>query len=1092
MFTKTLLRLLLAGAFALGLVSPSLIAQVVSTGVTGLIRDTGGNPVTGATVTAVHVPTNASSLGLTNQFGRFSIKGLPAGGPFTVTASADGFSPNSATDIQTDLGSDADITITLKSGAIVMEKFVATASRSDLDASSIGAGSALSAQRIESQPSLSRSFADLMKTNAFVAIRAGGDRVTALGMNNKFNSVTVDGARTNEAFGLNASGLQSFSNPFALDALEQFSIELSPYDVRRSGFTGASINAVTKSGTNEFHGSAYYIFTNSGLTQRDIVGANAGGRTFSEEKTKGYTLGGPILKNRLFFFANYEKYERESVPVSPVFQPDSAALSTIQARVTQLATAAGSGTDFGGISGGANHTEDEKKLIKLDWNINRDHRLSARYSETVGTQPFFGGLNGTSFSGGAALTGAPAIGRITALTSNFYRQERTEKMWAGQVFSSWTPNLKTVVAYSDVSYSQQSPTPVTFPEVRIYNVPGRDANTGAALANGVLVFGTENARQGNVIEVPGKTYSVTGDYTWKQYTFSAGYDHEESTFLNLFRQSSYGVFGYNGAAAFTADTPFAFTRSYVQSGFPPGDYSEFAQNGFFGQAKMDVSSRLTLTAGLRYDKIGSDVAPSENAAFKAAFGTTNAGTVDGTDQFAPRFGLNYALDDERTTQVRGGTGVILGRNPWVWISNSYGATGVGRYAQALTATGSTPAPSLNSYISGTFDKSNPIGSTPNPLPASAAVMALIPPGTELPSVWRSNFAFDRKLSAIGATFSVEYIYTHVLNSFFVDNMTLRATTVGADGRQRYAGSSAGAPLVAGFANVIRTRNVTAGSSGYLALSLDRPLRQGWGYGLSYTRGRASEAQALGSTTAASQWQFNPTFNQNTVEVGRSDFEIRHRIQGSFSKEFKYRRNLATVVSLFYEGRSGSPYSWVYTSDVNGDGFTGNDLVSVPTGAGDARFDFSALSASQLDSYLKVFKSNQLDTYAGGFAPRNEFFQAWQNRLDLRIVQKIPVWKSVQVELFADFINFGSWLSKDLFNYIETLPVPTNTGLTRLIGTNASGSPSSASYTSDGRIRIIPQGTFNTDGSVNLPSGGALTVNNGDSRWRLQFGARLKF
>jgi hypothetical protein len=1092
MLTKSFLRLVLAGALALGLVSASLHAQVVSTGVTGLVRDTGGNPIVGATVTAVHLPTNATSLAVTNQVGRFTITGLPAGGPFTVTATADGFTTNAATDVQTDLGNNAEVSITMKSGAIVMEKFVATASRNDLDAGSMGAGSTLSAQRIESQPSVSRSFADLMKTNAFVAIRAGGDRVTALGMNNKFNSVTVDGARTNDAFGLNGSGLQSFSNPFALDALEQFSVELSPYDVRRSGFTGASINAVTKSGTNDFHGSAYYIFTNSGLQQRDIVGANAGGRTFSEEKTRGYTLGGPILKNRLFFFVNYEKYERDAVPVSPVFQPDAAVFSTIQARLNQLATGAGSGVDFGGISGGANHTEDEKKLIKLDWNINRSHRLTARFSQTVGTQPSFGGLNSTSFSSGAALTGAPAIGRITALTSNFYTQNRTEKMYAGQIFSNWTPNLKTVLAYSDVSYGQQSPVPVTYPEVRIYNVPGKDANTGAAITNGVVVFGTENSRHGNVIDVPGKTYSATGDYTWKQYTFSGGYDHEESSFLNLFRQTSYGVFGYNGAAAFTADTPFAFTRSYVQTGFPAGDYSEFTQDGFFGQVKMDVSSRLTLTAGVRYDKIGSAVAPSENAAFKAGFGITNAGTVDGTDSFAPRFGLNYALDDERTTQIRGGTGVILGRNPWVWISNSYGATGVGRYSQSLTATGATPAPTLNSYIASTFDKNKPIGATPNALPAAAAVIALIPPGTELPSVWRSNLAFDRKLSAINATFSVEYIYSHVLNSFFVDNLNIRPTTVGADGRQRYAGAASAAPLVAGFANVIRTRNVKSGSSGYLALSLDRPLRNGWGYGLSYTRGRAAEAQALGSTTAASQWQFNPTFNQNTIEVGRSDFEIRNRIQGSFTKEFKYWRKHATVVSLFYEGRTGSPYSWVYTSDLNNDGFTGNDLVAVPTDGGDKRFDFSALNAAQLDTYLKFFKDNGLSKFAGGYAPRNEFFQPWQNRLDLRVVQKLPVWRNVQVELFADFINFGSWLSKDLFNYVETLPVPTNTGLTRLLGTNASGSPASASYAADGRVRIIPQGTFNTDGSINLPSGGVITVNNGDSRWRLQFGARLKF
>lgn len=1108
MFTKTFLRLVLGGALALGLVSSSLNAQVVSSGVSGLIRDTGGNPVVGAIVTAVHVPTNANGLGFTNQFGRFSIKGLPVGGPFTITASADGFTPNSATDIMTDLGSDADLTITLKSNVVVMEKFVATASRNDLDASSTGAGSTLSAQRIESQPTVNRSFADLMKTNPFVAIRAGGERVTALGMNNRFNSISVDGARINDPFGLNGSGLQSINNPFALDSLEQFSVDLSPYDVRRSGFNGASINAVTKSGTNEFHGTAYYYFTNSGIQGKDIFGATAGKRTFSREKTTGYTLGGPILKNRLFFFANFEKFGRDGTSITPVITPDAAALSSVTARLAQINTQTGSSIDFGGISGGANRTEDEKRLLKLDWNITRDHRLTVRYSDTIGLQPSFGSLNSTAFSGGAPLLSAPTIGRITSFSSHFYNQKRTEKIWAGQVFSSWTPNLKTTLAYSKVEWNQDTTTPVTFPEIRIYNVAGVDGNTGATIANGVLAFGTENARHGNRIEVPNESYSATGEYTFGRYVLSGGFDREASSFLNLFRQSSYGIFGYNGVTNFVNDVPFAFTRSYVLTGQPVGDYSEFDQTGLFGQVKMEVSSRLNVTAGVRYDMVGSAVAPTENIAFKSAFGQTNAGTVDGTTTAAPRFSFNYALTDDRTTQVRGGTGVILGRNPWVWISNSYGATGVGRFIQQLGSATTPTAPTLVNYINTTFDKSSPIGTTGSVLPGGAPAIALIPNGTKLPSIWRSNLAIDHKLAAIGATFSVEFIYTHVLESFFVDNMNLKPLSVGADGRQRYAyttgtngglsGGTGTSPLIAGWGNVIRSRNVTAGSSGYLALSLDRPMREGWAYSLAYTRGRSSEALNLGGTTAASQWQFNSVFNQNSVEVGRSDYEVRNRVQGSLSKEFKYGRDLRTIVSLFYDGRTGVPYSWVYTSDLNTDGFTSNDLVAVPDGAGDSRFDFSGLSAAQLDNYLKFFSANGLAKYAGGFTPRNAFFQPWQNRLDLRIVQHLPVWKkSVRLELFADFLNFGSWLSKDVFNYIETLPVPTNGGLTRSLGTNVTGTTAapispSASYNAAGNIRIVPQGTFDSSGNIIIPSNSTIAINNGDSRWKLQFGARLRF
>jgi hypothetical protein len=1060
-------------------------AQVVSAGITGLVRSTAGTPIEGAAVTVVHTPTHATSTAITNQFGRFAIRGLPVGGPFAVSANASGHSTGSAPDVFTELGNDADVTITLKPDVVVMEKFVASASRSDLDATATGSGTTMDALRIEAQPSVTRAFADLMKTNPYVTARAGGDRMTALGMNNKFNSISVDGARINDQFGLNASGLFSVNNPFAMESLEQFSIDLSPYDVRRSGFTGASVNAVTRSGTNQFHGSAYYLYTDDDLQQADIIGATAGNRLFSQEKTYGYTLGGPLWKDHVFFFGNYDRYKKLGTSVSPVFQPNAAALSQIQTRLGQIASSAGN-LNFGSISGGANKTTEIKRLLKLDWNITPDHRMTVRYSDTEGSFPSFGGLNSTAFSGGAALTGAPAIGRITALSSNFYDQIRTEKVWAGQIFSNWSPNLKTQLAYSRVTNLQDSATSVTFPEVRVYNVPGTDANTGAAINNGVIVFGTENSRHGNKIDVKSETYTGSGDYTMGRFTFTAGADHEKSTFLNLFRQSSYGVFGYNNVADFTADTPFAFTRSFVQNGFPVADVSEFEQTAIFGQVRTELTPRFNFTLGLRYDWMGSAIPPTENAAFKTAFGITNSGTIDDTSVLAPRSGFNLAFDDERTTQLRGGLGVVLGRSPWVWFSNSYGATGIGRFGQALTATGTPAAPTLGTYLRTQFDPANPIGTTASAPPASAAAISLVEPGVKLPTILRGNLAIDHKLRALNANLTVEYIYTQNLQAFFIDNMNLRPTSVGADGRQRFAGNAAAAPRIAGFQNVLRVRNIKEGGSRYWSIQLDRPARgTGWGWNAAYTRGSAKEAQNFGSTTAGSTWQFNAVFNQGAVEVARSDYEIRDRVIAGLTKQFKYWRDLKTGISLFYEGRSGSPYSWVYSTDLNSDGFTANDLVAVPNGATDPRFDFSLLTPAQVAGYLRAFDQNNLSKYAGGYATKNAFLQPWQNRLDLRVQQEIPTIKSLKVKLFADFINFGSWLSKDLFNYIETLPVPTNTGLVRQIP--------GGQYNAAGRIQpTAPAGAFDAAGNMIIPSNSAIAINNGDSRWKIQVGARIEF
>lgn len=238
----------------------------------------------------------------------------------------------------------------------------------------------------------------MIKTNSYVSIRAGSQLV-ALGTSNKYNSISVDGARINDQFGLNASGLASYNNPFSLDALEQFSVSLVPYDVRRSGFTGASINAVTKSGTNEFKGTAYYVYTNTGLKGDDVFGTTKGTKTFNDEDTRGFTFGHPILKNRLFFFINYEKVKNLSSAPAAGFTPDAAVLAAIDARVAAIEAADGIDGKLGSFGAPEARPEtNEKRVAKLDWQINGDHRASVRYSETVGVQPSASGYSYTSFS----------------------------------------------------------------------------------------------------------------------------------------------------------------------------------------------------------------------------------------------------------------------------------------------------------------------------------------------------------------------------------------------------------------------------------------------------------------------------------------------------------------------------------------------------------------------------------------------------------------------------------------------------------------------------------------------------------------------
>ena len=1089
MLKKTILKLLFAGALALGLAVLPTSAQPVASGMTGTVTDATGKPVSGATVTVVHTPTNTTFTSVTGTNGRFYFSGMPVGGPYSVNANAAGFNFPPLTEVYTLLGETNDVALVSKEDVVTLEKFVTKASRDELDANATGAGSVLDNRKMGQVPTVGRTFTDMARTNPFVSVR-GYPQIEALGMNNRYNSITLDGAKINDSFGLNSSGLFSLFNPFSLDAVEQFSVSLTPYDVRQSGFAGAAINAVSKSGTNEFHGTGYFLFTDANWQGPDLFGPNTGKRTPLKERTYGFTFGGPIIKDKLFFFINWEKFIQDTAPTLPGFTPDAAFVSAVQAKMASLPGAPAAG-NFGGSA--TTRKFDEKRLIKFDWNINRDHRLTVRYSDTKGERPDFGSFSYTSFSQPASIVGQPTsfTNGGTGLDSAYYRLQIKEKVLATQLFSSWTSDFKTELDYSNTKQDSVRAVPLTFPEIRIFNVPGTSTTGQAINSNDAFRLGSENSSMGNELHIKTQTMAASGDYTWTDFTFTAGGDYEKNDYLNLFRQGSYGYFDYNTLADFIADTPYGFARAVVQTGFPTADISKFNRLGIFAQVKWVPMPRLNIILGVRNDFVESPIAPAENLPFKAAFGITNAGTVDGSTTFQPRVSFNYAVDAKRDTQIRGGWGIFLGRNPWVWISNSYGNTGVGRFNVVTPATG-LPVPTLLQYLNGSypassdpaykFDPKNPIGTIGTT--GTASSINLITPGMQFPTIQRGNIAVDRRLSFLDAVLTLEYIDTKQQEALFVDNMNLRPTTIGADGRQRFAGSATAQPLVTGFANVIRTRNIHEGASQYFSIGLDRPFKGGWAWSASYTHGHATDAQALGSSTANSQWQFNNVFNQNAVEVAKSDYEIHHRVMASLSKQFKYGKGFSTTVTLAYEGRTGQPYSYVYSNDLNGDGFSSQDLVSVPTGPTDAKFDFTGMTAAQQTAYFDYLNSSGLSKYAGSYAPRNSFFTPWQNRLDLRLVQELPAYRNVKFELFADFLNFGSWLSSSFFNYIEEINgSTTNSSQLRTLGT--------ATYTATGLVK--PVGLFDaTTGAVIFPSTSQIVINNFDSRWRIQGGVRMKF
>jgi hypothetical protein len=1076
--------------------STTAFAQLVSSGMTGTVRGSDGKAIAGAPVTAVHTPTNATFTAVTNSAGRFNFRGLPVGGPYTVSAKTDS-GEVSASDISTELGNDVEVGLTVKSEVVQLEKFVVGATRNALDASSYGSGVTLDAERLAAKPTAERSFADLVSATPQVTLQAlssANDReeahIVAVGQNNRFNSIMIDGARINDVFGLNGTGLAAFFNPLSPEVLEQMAVQVSPYDVRLSGFTGATVNAVTKSGSNTFHGSTYYNFRGDHLMGFQLQGANpkdlaTTGRKLIprlERTTWGATFSGPIWKDKIFFFLNYENYESISNGRTLTFTPGSGVESQILARLKQY-----SGTIPWGdpvTTATTNRQTETKQLAKVDWKISDKHRLTLRYSKTDGLVPQFGNLGG-----GVTINGVSSGQVGAAPTGHFYDQTRVGKSYSAQFNSDWTSDFKTELRFTRNTDDQLTPTYSTSPLIVINGLSGTDLRTNTATTTGVYVAGTEQFRHGNVINVVNRQASAKGDYFRGNFVFTGGIEREWSDFYNLFRSGSYGLVAFKNLADFLADTNGVISRNYYDPTVRPvADISDFATNSIYGQAKWNYSDRLNVLFGLRVDQQDASIRPALNQAFLTATGFRNDGSLDGVTSIAPRVGFNYALDDQRVTQIRGGAGYFNGRAPWVFFSNSFGNTGVGTFSRASTDTNNALSNSLATYLSA-FDPAKPIGSgTDNP--TLRREVDFNDNKVKMPAVWRANLAIDRKLPFLDSTLTVEYVYTKVAEALVTTNENLKplAGALALDGRARFSGSpgTQANALYPAYTNMYRVSNTNVGQSNYFTLEWDRPMKDNWAFNLAYTHGRSTEAQSNGQTTAGGQFNRNVVFNQNKVELGTADYEIKDRVQLSFSRRFEFVKKFKTTASLYYEGRSGNPVSWVWGGDLNGDGVTFNDTVVIPTGLTDPKFDFSGMTSAQQTAFFALINSSGLSKYAGMVVPKNSFYEPWVNRLDVNFKQDIPIHGRAKLQLFFDFINFGAFISKSTFGYTEVAPNQANDAFRTLTLT------SGTSYNATGQIKPLFSGAVSATNPNGLFISAPVQIDNLQSRWRIQLGAKVLF
>ena len=983
----------------MALAAAPAFSQATSAGVGGQVTANGA-PVAGAEVTITHVESGTVSRAVTDANGRYNARGLRVGGPYTITVTKAGVGTDTESNVFLNLNTVNTVDSQLAGGdATTLEGMtVVGSSGSDVfQSTTMGAGTLVTKQTLETMGSIKRDLQDYARLDPRVAQtdKSRGE-MSVLGQNSRYNSITIDGVSVNDTFGLEGNNLPTEKQPISIDAIDEVQVNVTNYDVAQPRYSGANINAVTKSGTNQFHGSLTYIFRDA-----DMIGDLAG-RPFigwKDEKTYGGTFGGPLLKDRLFFFLSYEKFQRTASGASngPAGSGSAFEVKGVsQAEVDQIVSIAKTqyGIDAGNtVPPSDTRTLTEDKLAKFDWNISDAHRLSLRLSETEQSVSIFPNATSTT--------------RLS-LSSQAYDQVKAFDSQVLQLYSDWSDNFSTEFKVSRRDYSSVPVVNARIPTVAV-DVTGPEGT-------GYVLFGTEQFRHSNVLETKTLNYYGVGNWYLGDHTLKFGFDVESNDIYNLFVESSLGVFGFRSIADFQAGKVNSVSGASVNNGYTlrrakagANPAAEFTlQNiGLFVQDSWAVNDNLTLMFGLRLDTPKVDEIPAYNALAHSVFGYRNDETIDGNGLVQPRLGFNYTFDSERPTQLRGGVGLFQGAAANVWLANPF--TNNGQTIEVFTIASGTVGSLTNPTL--------PAGTTPR------QDLDILESGLKQPSVWKGNVAIDHQLPWWNVVATAEVVLTEVEDALAFTHLNLgNPTAVGPDGRLMYwqngsAGTGRSRALQdARFNDVLYTSQSNKGRGQNLSVSLFKPNNGGdWSWNLAYSFSDATEVNPLTSSRAISNWRNQAVFNPNEIVSARSNYVVRDRFTAALNWAHAFFGDYKTKVGLFYEGRSGQPYSWLFNNDANGDGII-NDLLYIPTGPSDVVFKniTGGLTAAQQAEIFwnAVASTDGLAGRNGTTARRNDSTMPWRNNFDLRITQELPgFFGGNRFNLWVDVFNVGNLLNK---------------------------------------------------------------------------------
>ncbi|MEJ8803043.1 TonB-dependent receptor [Pontibacter sp. H249] len=1056
----------------------------------GRIIDESGMGLPGATVIAVHNPTNTQYVAGTNADGRYNIQNMRVGGPYTIRTSYIGYQEQRSENVYLKLGQTLSLDFKLASSNVNLGE-VEIVSKKDnvINIDRTGAATNVARDQIEKLPTLSRSIQDFTRLTP----QANGNSFA--GRSGSFNNTTIDGALFNNSFGLQSNvGSQTGAQPISLDAIEQIQVNLAPYDVRQGGFTGAGINAVTRSGTNEFSGSVYLFGRDERLVGRNVGDTKMPKQEFSLSQ-RGARVGGPILKDKLFFFMNYEE-ERMSSPGASFIasRPGLTGSNVSSADAAQLDALSKFLKDkydyeTGPYEGYTMDTYNDKINAKVDWNINKNHTFSFKYNYLKSWKDI-----------PASNSGAPNNNRQPSITAlpfkastyiinnnlNSYIAELNSRF--GDKFAN---NL--IIGYTAFRDFRESSGGV-FPLVDIEN-----GNKSSLTTFGYEPFSANNKLDSDVYQFSNNFSIFAG-----KHVVTVGTSNEAYKFTNGFAPNYYGRYRYASLQDFYDDvnTGTAKAKEYqLQYSAQPGGFPfaviKAMQLGLYAQDEWAVTNNLKLTAGVRADMpiFNTDLLRNEQVedlTFRDGEKIDVSKLPETKILWSPRFGFNWDVKGDQTMQVRGGTGIFTGRVPFVWVSNQASNNGVlfGSFTDKDAAVRPF-TPDVTAYIPA------------NAAAASRYNLAVTAEDFRFPQVFRSNLAIDKQLP-FGIVATLEGIFTKDVNAVYHKNVNLpnaSRTAKGADNRPIFYAldqngnikfDSKGNPVtqnkiyssVPDITDAIVMENTSKGYSYTVTGQLQKSFTNGLFASVAYTY---SDARSVndGGSIAQSIWRDRQiSGDPNSQALSYSNFLTRHRGILALSYRKEYFSHLATSISTFFEVSSGNNFSYTYSGDINGDGQSSNDLIYIPRNADEIRLVAADKDDTrdagtiwnQLDAYIS--QDAYLNSRRGQYAERNGAVAPITTRMDVRILQDLFTnigGKKNTLQLSFDVFNIGNMLNKD-WGIIQT---PNRTNLINFMGYETDGTPKLA----------FPY----LDKATSTPLSKTFRDNTGESsRWRAQVGIRYIF